>query len=247
MKKIIITNKRNQGLSAVLHESVNQTDKILIFTHSFKSDKDTDYVAVDFAKTVCAEGYAFLRFDFWGSGESDGDFEESSVNTQIDDLKDVIEYIKTQGYSNICLVGLSLGTTISIMAYDDAIRCMILWSPSFHLISRHERYRDEINEKGYVIEENGLTGKEFKIGKMMWQDFKDVNPVLSLNKIKCPVLTIVGSEDDSIELDKTRKYLDMILAEQELVVIDGGGHDFLIEEAKKELLQISSNFIKKYL
>jgi dipeptidyl aminopeptidase/acylaminoacyl peptidase len=97
------------------------------------------------------------------------------------------------------------------------------------------------------MEENGITGKKFKIGKMMWQDFKDVNPILSLNKIKCPVLTIVGSEDDSIELDKTRKYLDMILAEQELVVIDGGGHDFLIEEAKKELLQISSNFIKKYL
>ncbi|MCK5629022.1 MAG: hypothetical protein KAI26_00270, partial [Nanoarchaeota archaeon] len=66
MKKITVLNRRNQELSAIFHKPANQTNKIIIFTHSFKSDKDTDYSAVDFARYICSEGYSFIRFDCWG-------------------------------------------------------------------------------------------------------------------------------------------------------------------------------------
>ena len=247
MKKITVLNRRNQELSAIFHKPANQTNKIIIFTHSFKSDKDTDYSAVDFARYICNEGYSFIRFDCWGSGESDGKFEDSSITTQIEDLQDIIKYVKSQGYSEICLMGLSLGTTDSIMAYDESIRCMILWSPIFNHSSSYERFKDEILEKGFVIEKNGITGQEFKIGKKMWQDFKDINPALKLPKIKCPVLAIIGTEDHRISEEKAQGVMKLILSDNKLEIIQGGDHDFLIEEAKKKAIQLSTDFIKAHL
>jgi esterase/lipase len=247
MEKIIITNSRDQKLSAFLHKPTNQINKIIIITHSFKGDKDYQPIIGDFSRHICDEGYAVLRFDCWGSGESDGEFIDSSITTQIEDLKDVIQYAKQLGYTDICLIGLSLGTTDSIMAYDKSIKCMVLWSPVFQHEHLYEDYKEEILKNGYIIRQRDLTGEEVKCGKQMWQDFKDVKPYQRLNKIQCPVLAIIGSTDDHIAKEKAQEFMDMIPAEHELKVIEGGDHDFLIEEAKKKAIQHTSDFIKKYL
>ena len=247
MEKFIITNSRGQNLSAVLHKPASQTEKIIIFSHSFKSDKDTDYTAIEFAKRICDEGYAFLRFDFWGSGESDGEFVDSTIDMHIDDLKSVIDFVKEEGYANICLAGLSLGTTVSIMAYDESIKCLLLWSPIFYHTKRYEKYKDIIDEIGYVIEKNNISGKEFKMGKDKLLSFRDINPVERLGEIKCPVLAILGSTDDHITKEKAQENIDMIPGPHELTVIDGGDHDLLNDDAKKKAIEYSTEFIKKYL
>ena len=247
MKKIEITNLKGQKLSAVLHEPANQTNKILIFSHSFKSDKDTDYTAVDFAKLICDEGYAFLRYDYWGYGKNDGDFVNSNITTHIDDLKSVIEYTKSLGYENICLIGLSLGTTVSIMAYDKSIKCLLLWSPIFYHAKRYEKYKDELEKNGYVTEISSSNRKTYKLTKNMLLDFKNINPVLRLKEINCPVLAILGSDDDHITMEKAQENMDTIPGEHELIVIDGGDHDFLIDEVKKKVIEHSRDFIRKYL
>jgi len=244
MKKIMILNRKNQKLSALFHKPANQTNRIIIVTHSFKGDKDYQPIMREFSKHICNKGYATIRFDCWGSGESEGKFEDSSITTQIEDLQDIIKYVKSQGYSEICLIGLSLGTTDSIMAYDDSIKCMVLWSPVFQHKHLYENYKDEILKNGFIIRKRNLTREEVKCGKAMWQDFKDIKPYEKLPEIKCPVLAIIGSEDDHISEDKAKGFMDMIPAEHELEVIQDGDHDFLIEEAKKRAIQLSTDFIK---
>ncbi len=247
MKKIEITNSRKQSLSALLHEPTNQTNKLIIITHSFKGDKDYQPIMGDFSHHICEEGYAVLRFDCWGSGESDGEFINSSITTQIEDLKDVIQYAKTLGYTNICLIGLSLGTTDLIMAYDESIKCIVMWSPVFQHDHLYEDYKTEVLKNGYIIRQRKLTGEKVKCGKQMWQDFKDVKPYKRLHEIRCPVLAIIGSTDDHISKEKAQEYMNVIPAKHELIVIDGGDHDFLIDDAKKKAMEHSDTFIKEYL
>ena len=247
MKKIIITNRDKQGLSALLHEPTNQTNSIIILTHSFKGDKDYQPIMGDFSRHICSEGFAVLRFDCWGSGESDGEFINSSIETQVNDLKDVIQYVKTLGYVNICLIGLSLGTTDSIMAYDESIKCIVMWSPVFQHQHLHDDYKDEVLKNGYIIRKRNLTGGEVKCGKKMWQSFADVKPYLRLKELQCPVLAIIGSNDDHITETKAKEFMYMIPAQNELIVIDGGDHDFLINEAKKKAMEHTTDFIKEHL
>ncbi len=247
MKKITVLNREKQKLSVRINTPYKKVNKIIIYSHSFKSDKDSDFIATSFEKNVCNKDYTFLRFDFWGSGESEWKFEDSRIKTQIRDLEDIIEYVKTKGYKDICLVWLSLGTTNSLMAYNDTIKCMILWSPCFHLISRYEKYKDEIIKKGFVTEKNKINGKLFKIWKKMCKDFRRINPILVFPKIKCPILIVIWNEDKNISEKKVTKYMKMIRPENKLEVIEKGDHDFLNKKAKKEVIKSSVNFIKKYL
>jgi len=247
MEKIIILNKDNQKLSAIFHKPVNQTNKIVIFTHSFKGGKDYQPITREFSEHICNEGYALIRFDCCGSGESDGKFEDSSIFTQVEDLKDVIKYVKSQGYSEICLIGLSLGTTDSIIAYDGSIKCMVLWSPIFQHRHLYEQYKSEMLSKGFIIRKNNLTGEKFKVGRAMWDSFKDIIPYKKLPEIKSPVLAIISSKDYHISVEDAKKYMDMIPVKHELEVIEGGDHDFLIEEARKKAISLTTGFIKRYL
>ncbi len=247
MKKIIIKNRSNKKLSTFFHEPEKKTKKIIIITHSFKGDKDYQPIMREFSRHVCEKGYAVIRFDCWGSGESDGKFEDSSIETQIKDLEDVVKYVKKQGYEDICLIGLSLGISDSIMAYDESIKCMVMWSPVFQHEHLYEDYREEVEKNGYIIRKRNLTGEEVKCGKKMWQDFKDIKPYEKLPEIKCPVLSIIGSEDGHITEEKAEEYMNMLHSANELEVIQGGDHDFLVDKARDKAIKLTSDFIKKYL
>ncbi len=247
MEKIVILNRKNQKLSAFIHKPTKQTNKIIIFAHSFKGDKDSDYIAVDFAKHISNKGYALIRFDCFGTGESEGNFEDSSIITQIEDLQDVIKYAKSLGYLDICLIGLSMGTSVSIMAYDNSIKCVILWSPVFSHLSLFERYREEVYTKGRAIDGSYITKKKFIIGKKMLDSFKDIEISSNLAKIRCPLLAIIGSEDRNISEKRAQEFMKMIPSGNKLEVIQGGDHDFLIKKAKKKVIELSADFIKAHL
>ena len=133
------------------------------------------------------------------------------------------------------------------MAYDNSIKCMVLWSPVFQHEHLYESYKDEILQNGFIIRKRNLTGEEVKCGKAMWQDFKDVKPYKKLSEINCPVLAIIGSDDGHITEEKAQEFMTMIPSENKLEVIQGGDHDFLIEEAKKKAIKLSTDFIKANL
>lgn len=246
MDKIWIENRKGQKLSAIFHRPEEDTEKIIILTHSFKGHKSYQPIFTEFPKHICDEGYAVIRFDCWGSGESEGEFQDSSITTQVEDLEDVIEYARSEGYSDICLAGLSLGTSVSIMAYDESIKCLLLWSPVFHQMGLYERYKDEVLKKGYIIRTQKLTNKKIRCGKKMWQDFKDVKPYERLPEIKCPVLAIIGSEDEHIQEAEARKFVERIPSKSRLGVVKTD-HDFLNEDGMNKVIELSTDFIKENL
>lgn len=246
MKKISIYNRKGKRLAALFHEPDNDSNKIIIFSHSFKGDKDYQPFIGEFSKKICLEGYAALRYDCFGSGESEGSFEDSTVITQIEDLKDVIRYARSLNYSNICLMGLSLGTTNSIMAYEDDIKCMVLLSPPFEHTRSYNSYKNEILKNGFIVRKRDLTGETVKVGKSMWESFNKINTRPMLSKLNCPVMLILGSEDKMLSAEKTKKFMEIIPSYKKLEVIEGAGHDFLEKEGKNKMINLSVDFIKKH-
>jgi uncharacterized protein len=247
MDKINILNRKNHNLSAFLHTPEKETNKIIIIAHSFKAHKDCQPILREFSETISKEDYAVIRFDFWGTGESDGAFEDSSFTTQIEDLQDVIEYVKSKGYNDICLIGMSQGSTDSIMAYDNSIKCMVFWSPVFKADALYEAYKEDVLRDGYIIRKKVLSDEDIKVGKVMWQELKDIQPVKRLHEIECPVLAIIGDNDKHISEENAKKFMAMIPSENRLEVMAGGDHDFTVEDAKIKAIQLSVDFVKKYL
>ncbi len=246
-KKIFVLNRKGKKLSVIIHTPSRKTSKIIILMHSFKGDKDYQPIMRNFSRKAEIEGYAVIRFDSFGSGESEGSFEESSITTQVQDLKYIIKFAKSNKYKDICLVGLSLGATISVLAYDKTIKCLVLWSPVFDHSHLYENYKNEMIKHGFIIRERNLTGEKVKVGRKMWKEFKSTNQVKKLRKIKTPTLAIIGTKDVRITPGKARKFMKMIPAKRKLEIIKGGDHDFLVKKAEERAISLSLDWIRKYL
>ena len=246
-KKTVVLNRNKRRLSAILHTPRIKTDKIVIFVHSFKGDKDYQPIMRDCSRKLCSEGYAVIRFDCYGSGESGGKFEDATISSEIRDLRDVIKFVKRKGYSEIALVGLSMGSTVAIKACDKSIKTIILWSPPFDHRPFYKEYKPEMERQGFVIRERRLTGELVKVGKKMWKEFGSINLGSDIRAMKCPVLVVYGAKDEVVRYSIVKKYFRNFHCIKKLSVIKGGDHNFLLKRAEKKVISKTVQWIKKYL
>lgn len=89
-------------------------------------------VFVSFARELAARGFAVLRFDFRGEGDSDRGFEASDLETRLEDTAAAIDELKRQtGLPQVTLVGLRLGAAIAaaVAAKRDDVDRLVLWDP----------------------------------------------------------------------------------------------------------------------
>lgn len=77
-------------------------------------------------------GFPALRFDFYGCGDSGGDCEQGEIRQWLTDISTAVGEIRRRcGVVKVCLVGLRLGGTLSMMvgAERGDIDGMVLWDP----------------------------------------------------------------------------------------------------------------------
>lgn len=84
------------------------------------------------ASRLSTIGFHVLRFDFYGCGDSAGDFEQGQVLRWLTDISTAIGEIRARGHlSKVCLVGLRLGGTLAMMAAAGRgdVDSLVLWDP----------------------------------------------------------------------------------------------------------------------
>ncbi len=94
-----------------------------------------------------AHGYACLRVDMRGSGDSDGTMPDMYSDAELSDARDVIDWIAAQPWCNgrVGMFGTSWGGTASLQASQnkpDALKAIIA------VCATHDRYEDDIHHKG---------------------------------------------------------------------------------------------------
>ncbi len=110
---------------------------IAIISHGFMANKN---MCKQYAEKFAQMGYASYIFDFCGGcllvGKSDGKTTDMSVLTETEDLKTVIEYVKSLSYvnpNNITLMGCSQGGFVSALVaaeLKDEINSLVLFYPA---------------------------------------------------------------------------------------------------------------------
>src|SRR5881397_966298 len=85
----------------------------VVFFHGFTGDRmESHWMFVKCSRALAWAGIASLRFDFYGSGESEGEFSEVTLQGEIADARVAIEFFRRQKGINperTGLLGLSLG------------------------------------------------------------------------------------------------------------------------------------------
>jgi alpha-beta hydrolase superfamily lysophospholipase len=209
-----LDSQQGKRLSAMLHlpDEPKKDTPIVICCHGFTGDKiGANQLTVNLAKTLESAGYIVLRYDFLGSGDSDGDFSSDTVvSGWKEDLFAVLLWVKRQPRfldSPIILYGHSLGglvvLTHSTLEQDIAGR--IVFVPVIHPISN---FRDII--LGPDLWSKSLSGetianffaKGFKLEAQFVKELveREYDPIGAAAKLATPLLIIHGLNDVAVPI-----------------------------------------------
>lgn len=146
-EKMFFFESNGSRLFGVLHVPIEERNKKpygWIFCSAFAEERGfSQRLMVEWARVLCKEGYFVLRFDYRGYGDSDGNFEEFTVENYFDDLENaIIEFQKRASVPVGGLCGLRLGASIATIGAHRFVpnARLILWEP----IISGEKYADQL-------------------------------------------------------------------------------------------------------
>ncbi len=218
-------------LDAVLTRAENKSGKedLFIIIHGFTGNKEEPHLlAID---NVAREfGFATLRVDMYGHGESEGEFENHTLFKWVTDLVEIIDYASELDFvRDIFLCGHSQGALVSMLAgaiKRNKVKALLPFSPAWIIpeqtrngqILEYSFDVDDIPEKLDLWDDYTLGNNYIRVAQMIY-----VEP--AIEKYKGPVFIIHGEEDATIPVEKSRELVKMY-HDCTLVTIPGDTHCF---------------------
>ena len=202
---------------------------LVILLHGFSSARNRIHT-LQAAADMREEGFATLRFDLYGHGESGGEFSRHTLYKWISNTMAVIDHVRGMGYTDLYLSGHSQGG-------------LVLRAPAF-MIPRCARegnllgFRfDPENVPDSVPALNGLTldGNYIRVAQA-------VRAEETAARFKGPVLILHGDEDDVVPL-KDSKRMAALYADCELAVMHGETHHY--DRHPEEMQDLIRAFCRK--
>lgn len=191
----------NQTVRGVLHlpETGGASVPAVLWLHGFFGHRlEAHRLFVDGARRLAKHGIASLRFDFRGCGESDGDFSDTSISTQVADARRALAVLREQAnvdVSRLAVVGFNLGSAIaSQLADEPGLAAMVHWSPVVFpvpIFARMGLYaaHPELARQGW-IDANG-----YKVGREFLGELAPLDPLSALMTWEKPLYVLYGAED----------------------------------------------------
>jgi len=181
----------------LLHGFTSNRDEAPIYGHN-----ETMFQRV--TKRLSAAGIASLRFDFRGHGESQGAFENITVQTLLEDVLAAVEFLGAApriGRGKIGLLGQSMGGLLTAYAAGstEQVKAAALWNaPSNALytlcLTMGVAKITEALERGSVTfswENAGL----FTLRREFFASLFTHSPLVSVSKFHGPLFVVVGTND----------------------------------------------------
>ena len=198
--------------------------------------KDEDGIFVELAENLTNNGFAVFRFDFGGHGESDGDSVDLTVTGRERDLAAVIKFLQGPGYENFGITVTSFGggaVSLFIAENRKLIKAVVFWNHAIDYRSILEpelawpkknlgpEAMEKLRKQGHIE----IGSRKFKVGKALFAEIKQSEPLKKIKKIEIPTLFIHGDKDSYVPCEDSVKY-SKLLKNAGLEIIKGGEHGF---------------------
>lgn len=137
METPVVFDCKGEQIVGMLHLPVGRgrVPGVLLL-HGFGGHKaETHRMFVKLARRLVARGMGVLRFDYRGSGDSSGEFEEMTIRSQICDAIRALTFLSRHKRINskrLAVVGFSLGGAVAahLVAREKArVQSLVLISP----------------------------------------------------------------------------------------------------------------------
>ena len=249
MQKQAIQFQGSQGqLSGLLERSSEQTKAYVVFAHCFTCGKDF-IAASHISKALVELGYAVLRFDFTGLGNSDGDFANSNFSSNVEDLVAAANYLTENHHAPSLLIGHSLGGAAVLKAAEhipSAKAVVTIGAPADagHVKHLFQCDLDTIDAEGEA--EVDLGGRPFKIKKQFVDDLnqQDTNHISQLRKA---LLVMHSPIDDTVSINEAEKIYVAAKHPKSFVSLDHANHLLTRREDAAYAAKVIATWSEKFI
>ena len=165
-------------------------------------------------------------------------------------MEAVVDYVQSQGYQEISLLGASFGGGVAILytvKNQTKIKSLCLWNPVLNydhcflnptlpwLIERKGHMKKDLKEKGWTT----IGSRKVVYGKKLFDEMAKFFPYNELVKIKIPVIIFHGDKDTYVPVEDSREYIKGV---GEFYLIRDASHGF--QDNKQEVINKTLAFFK---
>lgn len=230
-------------IEALPEEGPKETLPIVILCHGFAYYKEEDGIFTSLAERLTGLGYAVYYFDFSGCGESEGDYEQTSLTKLVGDLKTILNEVCSYDYTDendVSLVGQSFGTTVSIATQLTNIKRMALCGAFFNPYTLIAKLFTEFNETG-VSRRVRDDGRITTVGPQFWKDLEKYELEKLVANFDCPILFVHGEKDNIVPPENVRPLLQNAKDSKLFIVADS---DHGLQPNREQALEAIEEFFR---
>ena len=220
-----------------------------LFAHCFTCTKNLR-AAVEISRALCAEGFAVLRFDFTGLGESEGDFADTNFSSNVADLSAAGRFMEAEWEGPRLLVGHSLGGVAVLHAAHElesvkAVATIGAPSDPGHVLAHMEASRDEIRARGEA--EVSLGGRPFTIKEQFLEDLETARMEPIVAELGRALLILHSPIDEIVGIENAGRLYKMARHPKSFVSLDDADHLLMKETDSRYAARLLAAWVSRYL
>ncbi len=222
-------------LSGVIHHPRGESKGCIITSHGLLSNKDSDKF-IELGERFAEEGFALLRFDFSGCGESEGNIADTTVTGRKEDLLAAIAFMQSRMSGSaqpMGLLGSSMGGFVSLLvaSHQKGIKAVAAWATPFSF--------EELRE-GITVSSEGIIRESFFEDARLYSAAELVPGIRNL-------LIIHGDRDATVPLHHAQRIYEKAREPRKLVIIAGADHSITNPEHREKAVSLSLRWFKKWV
>lgn len=236
-ERVTFENGKGQKIAGWLHKA-NKKPQLVMLAHGHPAWCHSKHL--EYAEAFRAAGLNALRFDFAGSGASEGDFGEQTVVTAADDLHSAVGWAQSEGYVDLSLMGASFGATVVLMValHHPEIERIVLRSPAPDLTDETEvnmfSSLAQWEKDGFYEQPNRSDpNKPFRIPYQFHLDAQEHVMYEPAKKIQAKTLVLAGSADTLVPFEQMQRLAEN-LPHALLIILEGADHTLTIGDSREE-------------
>ena len=257
MQQPVVFHVRGEKLFGMLHtpDDADGAAAGVVLCHGFTGSKvEAHFLFVKMARALESAGIAALRFDFRGSGDSEGEFEDVTVSAEIEDAAQALEVLASESAvdaGRLGVLGLSLGGCVAacLAGRDPRVRSLALWSA----VARPEAICSEPPRKAwgdFIQREGRIDIGGLLIGREFMDDLANHDPVAAVRRSDAAVLVVHGGADASVPITDAELFHQAAAARNAPAkkhIIPDASHTFAHLKWEREVIAVTTEWFKETL
>lgn len=257
-REFVRFENQGQNIYGTFHIPItSEKCPVVVMCHGFAGNRIGRFrIYVLLAQRLSQLGIASLRFDFRGSGESDGDFSEMSIEGEVGDALEALKFVKNHPQidpQRIGMLGNSFGGAVAVLTAckDKNVKSLALLAALFNSDLWKKRWEALKTADDASKKELSKLLEEHTLGVAFLKEFFMLNIENAMQKIQdLPMLHIHSERDERVGIDQAEHYLRCrkdVKGETRSIRLTQSGHDFSNSEERNMVIEETANWFLRTL